>query len=447
MASAIKPEHVQDQGNGCFTVKGEKSQSHRVSFGSETDYPSCTCTVWWRLLLPCKHFCAVFQHRALNWSWDQLSPAYKNNPLFHLDESVLVNDLHQATQATQSSETEGEAKAEENVEVEPKSSEDSGETATQEANGSRRPQRKTVTCKHLVRKNMDILDRIQSQVPMVKDQQLLEEMLDQLQKVLQKIQGRNRRTTAIQLRSSSRHAGKKKHSISNNGMQEASQASPRKDQLPEATSELSRGQSSQGAPSPSENGLPTQKIQDVGHKDKHDNGVPADESPVSQINSLQSKDKDSTTSTSSILSQSGDTSTQQGASRLDPQVHHHDIATPVPSNSKEVETSEEVPGDAIQAVIIKPDQYTYFPFKVSAGYPQGTSIQGTIVEHHDLHGNITFVTEDPSVSHQEILSTIIQAVDQGHQDSFIIDSAHPLQGVTVTVADSTLRESVPDDVT
>ncbi|XP_028417456.1 uncharacterized protein LOC114541851 [Dendronephthya gigantea] len=83
---AIGPHNItQLENNGEFKVKSSLStKAYLVIFGNKSTYPSCQCLDWQKHHLPCKHFCAVFQHT--QWKWDSLSSLYKNNPLFCLDD-------------------------------------------------------------------------------------------------------------------------------------------------------------------------------------------------------------------------------------------------------------------------------------------------------------------------------------------------------------------------
>ena len=58
------------------------TKTYPVRFGNKSKYPSCQCLEWQKHRLPCKHFCAIFQHT--QWKWESLSLLYTNNPLFCL---------------------------------------------------------------------------------------------------------------------------------------------------------------------------------------------------------------------------------------------------------------------------------------------------------------------------------------------------------------------------
>ena len=60
------------------------SVTHLVSFGCGSISPSCTCQDWQRHLLPCTHFCVVF-NTIEGCGWESLSETYRENPLFSLD--------------------------------------------------------------------------------------------------------------------------------------------------------------------------------------------------------------------------------------------------------------------------------------------------------------------------------------------------------------------------
>ncbi|XP_042288518.1 uncharacterized protein si:dkey-31c13.1 isoform X2 [Thunnus maccoyii] len=84
---------VTSAGEASFKVNSQTTpQQYSVSFGSESRMPSCTCKDWQENLLPCKHFCAVF-NLVPGWSWDSLCLAYRENPLFMLDEVCLGHSV------------------------------------------------------------------------------------------------------------------------------------------------------------------------------------------------------------------------------------------------------------------------------------------------------------------------------------------------------------------
>lgn len=80
---------ITSAGENVFNVQSQTSlEKHQVNFGKDDEMPSCTCMDWQRHLLPCQHFCAVFA-LVPGWSWENLSAAYRNNPLFTFDEVCL----------------------------------------------------------------------------------------------------------------------------------------------------------------------------------------------------------------------------------------------------------------------------------------------------------------------------------------------------------------------
>ncbi|KTG46648.1 hypothetical protein cypCar_00036719 [Cyprinus carpio] len=80
---------ITSAGENVFNVQSQTSlEKHQVNFGKDDEMPSCTCTDWQRHLLPCQHFCAVFA-LVPGWSWENLSAAYRKNPLFTFDEVCL----------------------------------------------------------------------------------------------------------------------------------------------------------------------------------------------------------------------------------------------------------------------------------------------------------------------------------------------------------------------
>ena len=87
---AIGPRNITHLENeGEFKVRSTLStKTYLVRFGNQSIYPSCQCLDWQKHRLPCKHFCAIFQHT--QWKWESLSSLYKNNPLFCLDDFCIA---------------------------------------------------------------------------------------------------------------------------------------------------------------------------------------------------------------------------------------------------------------------------------------------------------------------------------------------------------------------
>ncbi|XP_050989782.1 uncharacterized protein LOC127179967 isoform X2 [Labeo rohita] len=80
---------IMSSGKNIFSVHSQTSQEkHQVNFGTDDELPSCTCIDWQRHLLPCQHFCAIFT-LVPGWGWENLSAAYRTNPLFTFDEVCL----------------------------------------------------------------------------------------------------------------------------------------------------------------------------------------------------------------------------------------------------------------------------------------------------------------------------------------------------------------------
>lgn len=83
MAANLGPDNITEMSLGTFKVTSEADrESYGVTLGSSSTLPSCSCDDWKRYRLPCKHFCAGFK---AGWTWDDLCPQYKNNPLFSVD--------------------------------------------------------------------------------------------------------------------------------------------------------------------------------------------------------------------------------------------------------------------------------------------------------------------------------------------------------------------------
>lgn len=91
MECRLTAKHINVLGEGVFTVasESEEGKSYKLSFGMENRLPSCECQDWRRHKLPCKHFCAIFKYIP-GWTWQQLSPSYRDLPLLKLDTEHLV---------------------------------------------------------------------------------------------------------------------------------------------------------------------------------------------------------------------------------------------------------------------------------------------------------------------------------------------------------------------
>lgn len=73
---------------GCFRVKKSSGGTHRVDFGSATDFPSCSCKDWIRWHIPCKHFFGVFANYN-DWSWNSLPKAYLDSSYLSVDKGAI----------------------------------------------------------------------------------------------------------------------------------------------------------------------------------------------------------------------------------------------------------------------------------------------------------------------------------------------------------------------
>ena len=81
---------TQLENKGEFKVRSAIStKTYPVRSGNKSKYPSCQCLEWRKHRLPCKHFCAIFQHT--QWKWESLSLLYKNNPLFCLHDFCFAS--------------------------------------------------------------------------------------------------------------------------------------------------------------------------------------------------------------------------------------------------------------------------------------------------------------------------------------------------------------------
>ncbi|XP_050739394.1 uncharacterized protein LOC127009910 [Eriocheir sinensis] len=86
MKSNISKEDMIMAGEGEFRLRDKttKGETYRVSFGSESLDPFCTCGDFHKYKLPCRHFCAIFEHYP-EWNWHRLPAAYRDNLLFVSD--------------------------------------------------------------------------------------------------------------------------------------------------------------------------------------------------------------------------------------------------------------------------------------------------------------------------------------------------------------------------
>nr|XP_054758565.1 uncharacterized protein LOC129264676 [Lytechinus pictus] len=403
MTTTVIPENIQAVQDGHFVVKGDRNQAHQVFFGNEERYPSCTCSYWTKLYLPCKHFCAIFRH-VPGWSWDQLGAAYRDNPLFLLDGDVLmVSDPKKLSQEVQKLATEERKPAEPGGSIEEStimaSAEEVSNAQAEEASKSKRPQRAAVTCKRLVRKNMDLLDKLESQVPHLKDKIVLEDMLNTLQKLVHRVQriGTRGKKNTVAAHRISLKTQKRKLQSDFDWMTEKNQSTVSSSEHAKAPSAVEDDGSSMAA----------QLCPNV---------FTCVNSDIHQAAAGGSQEISGTS--------------QQSASSA---AFSHDNENRNIQNTT-LDNSNEISSDMIEAIVLNQNLFTgnYLPLTVDA---QGS--EGTVAEHHNLHGNITIVTEAPVG--QEVMSTegvIIQTVDQIDHEHFIIDSVH--QGITVTVADAEL---------
>ena len=89
---------------GRFIVPSESmglEERYDVFFGDETSLPSCTCFAWYNTPYLCKHFFAIFK-KFPAWSWNALSPIYKDSPYMKLDNlfeksGCTLEDQNEAT--------------------------------------------------------------------------------------------------------------------------------------------------------------------------------------------------------------------------------------------------------------------------------------------------------------------------------------------------------------
>lgn len=74
--------------SGIFHVKSVDSV-YEVNFGSDTEYPYCTCEDFKQHFRPCKHLFAVFLNTDHN--WNNLSALYTGNPYLNVDFEAFKN--------------------------------------------------------------------------------------------------------------------------------------------------------------------------------------------------------------------------------------------------------------------------------------------------------------------------------------------------------------------
>ena len=81
-----------------FKWKRNQGSKKTVNFDHHNkDMPSCTCKDWQRFHLPCKHFFAIFQHRA-NWQWEQLPQPYLQSAYLSADCDVLTKHFRASSE-------------------------------------------------------------------------------------------------------------------------------------------------------------------------------------------------------------------------------------------------------------------------------------------------------------------------------------------------------------
>eukprot|EP00794_Sanderia_malayensis_P002202 gene2202-2507_t len=89
LSDSIPSSHVVMTGYGKFTVqslsRNTLCQDYEVFFGNEKMLPSCSCYDWKKSPFLCKHFFAIFRVFPV-WSWNALSPIYRESPFFQVDE-------------------------------------------------------------------------------------------------------------------------------------------------------------------------------------------------------------------------------------------------------------------------------------------------------------------------------------------------------------------------
>ena len=99
LAEDTPPSHVRTtKSTGVFEVKSQDSDGgwYKVSFGNDTQPPSCECYSWKQNHFPCKHFFAIFEHFPA-WGWDKLPDHFTNSPLLTLDEAVIGQEQPTST--------------------------------------------------------------------------------------------------------------------------------------------------------------------------------------------------------------------------------------------------------------------------------------------------------------------------------------------------------------
>lgn len=91
------------KGEGQFEVHSQTAMLgvwYKVTFGGHDATPSCTCKEWQRTHLPCKHMFAIFRHKP-DWSFENLSEAYRTSPFFILDEDLIFPNNNNNNNNTQ----------------------------------------------------------------------------------------------------------------------------------------------------------------------------------------------------------------------------------------------------------------------------------------------------------------------------------------------------------
>lgn len=78
-----------DTTGGIYHVKSD-DKVYEVNFGSETEYPNCTCKDFEQHFLPCKHLFAVFRNTDKN--WNDLPALYIRNPYLNIDPEAFKTE-------------------------------------------------------------------------------------------------------------------------------------------------------------------------------------------------------------------------------------------------------------------------------------------------------------------------------------------------------------------
>jgi len=93
-AAEITSEMISQVGDTCYKVQSATTtdRSYEVHLGDDVKLPFCECRQFIKQRMPCKHFCAIFNH-VPGVSFDSLPQRYRDHPLFTVDDDCTAGQL------------------------------------------------------------------------------------------------------------------------------------------------------------------------------------------------------------------------------------------------------------------------------------------------------------------------------------------------------------------